>query len=129
MHAFLCDLHNLRELHPFIVAIEDLPPSPELPGAQRYRIEDRIPLGPIRLRTSYVAAMEPVAGGELRGHAWQKPGVHLLTTYTLHERNGATELREHCAIDAPWLLRGFVATQARRAHEETLAKLKAHFEA
>ena len=39
-----------------------------------------------------------------------------------------TRLIERVKIEAPWILRRFVVVQARHAHEETLAKLKALLE-
>ena len=129
LHAFLLDLHNHLELHPLIVSIEDLPPLPEAPGARRYRIVDRVPFGPLRLRAEYVAAIEPVSGHEIRAEAWQSPGIHLETSYRLQDRGEATLLAEHVSVEAPRGLRGFVTRQASRAHHETLRKMQAHFRA
>ena len=120
---FLCDLHGYRELHPLIESISDLPPSEELPNARRYRVVDVIPLGPFKMRTSYVAALDPVSPGEVHGHAWQKPSVRLHTIYRLAAHDEGTLLREECRIEAPWLLRGFVAQQAAAAHRETLRSM------
>ncbi|TFG92249.1 MAG: SRPBCC family protein, partial [Myxococcales bacterium] len=55
---------------------------------------DRIPLGPLRLRTSYVAALDPVSESEIHGYAWQFPAVRLVTVYALHEIEGGTQLVE-----------------------------------
>lgn len=131
LHAFLCDLHNLRALHPLIVSIEDLPRDAARPGARRHRILDRVALGPLRLPARYVAEIEPVADDTLRAEAWQWPGVHLETTYRLHvhvdEGGDATRLVEHVRVEAPrWLLR-FVTRQASEAHRETLSRMQAHF--
>lgn len=124
LHAFLCDLHNYVPLHPLIESIEDLPPSAALPHARRYRVVDRIALGPFRLRARYVAALEPIDAGEVHGHAWQFPAVRLHTVYTLNPSESGTRLVERVTVNAPWLLRRFVTTQASRAHAETLEKLK-----
>ena len=127
VHAFLCDLHNLKALHPLIVSIEDLPRDAARPGARRHRIVDRIPFGPLRLPARYVAEIEPVGDDLIRAEAWQSPGVHLETTYRLQERGDATRLVEHVRIDAPrWLLR-FVLRQASAAHRETLSRMQARF--
>jgi hypothetical protein len=128
LHAFLCDLYNYLPLHPLIVSIEDLPADPEMPRARRYQVVDRVPFGPFRLRTRYVAALEPVTGHEIRGHAWQSPGIYLQTTYTLEERGAVTRLAERVSVEAPRLLRRFVTTQASHAHQETLAKMKTQLE-
>ena len=129
LHAFLCDLHNYVPLHPLIESIEEISPTDEMPGARRYRVVDRIPLGPFRLRTVYVAALESVTASEVRGHAWQSPGVRLLTIYALEETESGTRLVERVSIQAPRILRRFVVSRARQSHEETLAKMKALLEA
>lgn len=83
LHAFLCDLNNYLPLHPLIHSIEELPPLPELPRARHYRVVDRIPIAPFRLRTVYTAALDPVSQREVHGHARHWPGVRLHTVYTL----------------------------------------------
>ncbi len=124
LHAFLCDLHNYVPLHPLIESIEEISPSDALPRARRYRVVDRIPLGPLRLRTVYTAALEPVSEHEVHGHAWQTPGVRLHTVYALQDTDSGTRLVERVSVRAPRLLRRFVIDQARKSHEETLAKMK-----
>jgi hypothetical protein len=124
LRAFLLDLRGYVALHPFIESIEDLPPDEALPAASFHRVVDRIPVGPFRLKTVYVAALEPVSDAEVHGHAWQSPGVRLRTIYRLAETPAGTRLTERCHVDAPALLRRFVVRQAKRAHAETLAGMK-----
>ncbi len=124
LHAFLCDLNNYVPLHPLIESIEELPPSEELPRAKRYRVVDRIPFGPFKLRTVYIAALDPVAEDEVHGHAWQFPSIRLRTVYSLKSIPGGTRLVERVSVEAPRLLRRFVIGQARRAHRDTLARMK-----
>lgn len=128
LHDFLVDLHHYVPLHPLIESIRDLPPAPELPRARRYEVVDRIPVGPFRLRVVYVAALEDVSDREVHGHAWQKPGVVLRTTYRIAATDRGCRLTEDCQVSAPLLLRGFVARQASDAHAETLQKMKRHLE-
>ena len=99
-----------------------------LPGAKVHRVIDRIPLGPFKLKTVYVAALEPRGEDEVRGHAWQRPSVRLHTRYGLAEVSSGTRLVERCFVEAPRLLRPFVVSQARKAHDETLDGLKALLE-
>lgn len=130
LRAFLCDLDNYVALHPLIESIHEIESTPELPGAHRYRVVDRIPIGPLRLRTVYTAALEPVSDHEVHGHAWQSPGVRLHTIYRLSESAGSagsareTRLDERVWVEAPWWIRRFVVGQARSAHAETLARMK-----
>ncbi len=124
LHTFLCDLNNYVPLHPLIESIEELPPSEELPRAKRYRVVDRIPFGPFKLKTVYLAALDPVAEDEVHGHAWQFPSIRLHTVYSLKPIPMGTHLVERVRVEAPRLLRRFVIGQARRAHRETLARMK-----
>ena len=124
LHAFLCDLRNYVPLHPLIESIQELAATDEMPRARRYRVVDRIPLGPFRLRTVYIAALEPLTEHEVHGHAWHSPGIRLHTIYALQDTVSGTRLVERVSIEAPRILRRFVVSQTRPSHEETLAKMK-----
>jgi hypothetical protein len=124
LHAFLLDLSHYADLHPLIESIEEIDRSEALPHARRYRVVDRIPIGPFRFRTAYVAALEPVSEYEVQGHAWQSPGIRLTTRYCLEDIEHGTRLIERCSVSAPLLMRRYVIGQARRAHGETLEKMK-----
>ena len=124
LHAFLCDLHNYLPLHPLIESIDELPPTPEMPSARRYRVVDRVPFGPFRMRAAYTAALEPTNPLEVHGHAWQFPGIRVHTVYTLGGIPAGTRLTERVAIVAPLLVRRFVVAQARKAHHETLERMR-----
>ncbi len=124
LHAFLCDLQNYVLLHPLIESIQEIAPTDEMPDGRRYRVVDRIPIGPFRLRTVYTAVLRPVSECEVHGHASQAPRVRLHTIYTLDEVASGTRLVERVSVEAPGMLRRFVIAQARKSHEETLAKMK-----
>jgi hypothetical protein len=130
LHDFLCDLHNFVPLHPLIESIEEISPKEDdAPKLHRYRVVDRIPFGPFRLRTVYTASLESVSALEVHGRARQRPGVRLHTVYTLSEVAAGTHLVERVSVEAPRLLRRFVITKAQAAHEETLARMKQLLEA
>ena len=120
----LADLDRLSPLHPLIESIEALPARSPYPTARWYRVVDRIPFGPWKLKTVYEAALEVVSDVEVHGHAWQSPGVRLLTVYHLTRAGDGTRLRERCSVTAPFGMRRFVVSQARGAHAEMLAGLK-----
>ena len=128
LHHFLCDLHNYIPLHPLIESIEELPADAATPGARHYRVVDRIPMGPFRLRTVYTASLESVTHREIHGYARQSPGVRLHTVYALEEVASGTRLVERVSVQAPRMLRRFVIAQARKSHEETLAQMKVFLE-
>lgn len=129
LHAFLCDLENYVALHPLIESIEERTPSDELPRAKHYRVVDRIPFGPFKLRTVYIAALNPIDAGEVHGYAWQFPSIRLHTIYALTATDRGTHLVERVSVRAPRIFRRFVINQASRAHAETLAKMKGLLEA
>jgi hypothetical protein len=124
LRAFLCDLHNYVPLHPLIESIEEMAPSDKMPRAKRYRVVDRIPVGPFKLRTVYTAALDPVAEDEVHGYAWQFPAIQLQTIYAFTATSFGTHLVESVRVRAPRLLRRFVVKEASRAHAETLSKMK-----
>ena len=115
LRAFLLDLHRYVPLHPLIESIQDMSIDDRIPSARRYRVVDRIPIGPFRMKTVYVAALEPVAPDEVHGHAWQSPGIRLRTVYRIEAHREGTRLTERCFVDAGRLMRGFVVRQAREA--------------
>jgi hypothetical protein len=125
VHSFLCDLHRYRGLHPLIERIEDLPPHPARPDARRYRVIDRLRLGPLSFRIAYLAELAPVAPDVVLGTAWQSPGVEVRTRYRVtRARDGGTDLREDVVLTAPRPLLGYAHRQAEAAHRETFARLK-----
>jgi hypothetical protein len=124
LHDFLCDLNNYAPLHPLIESIKEIDAHAELPFAKCYRVVDRIPFGPFRFRTTYIAALDPVSENEVHGHAWQFPKIRLHTVYVLTPTAEGTHLEERVCVEAPRLLRRFVINQARDAHRDTLAKMK-----
>ena len=126
LHDFLCDLQNYRTLHPLIESIEEIARSEEMPDARRYRVVDRIPVGPFRLRTVYTAALEAVTENEIHGYAWQVPRIRVNTVYELEEIALGTRLSERVSIEAPRFLHRFVVREARRSHQETLTEIKHH---
>lgn len=128
LHAFLCDLENYVPLHPLIESIRPLAATPDRPRAKRYRVVDRIPVGPFRMKSVYTAALDPVSESEVHGLAWQTPGIHLHTVYGLEPRGTGTHLTESVRVEAPWPLLRFVVSQASTSHRTTLEKMKALLE-
>jgi polyketide cyclase/dehydrase/lipid transport protein len=130
VHAFLADLHRHRELHPLIERVDDLPGHPGRPTVRRYRVTDRMRLGPLAFRITYVAEIEPFAPDLILGAAWQSPGIEVRTRYRITPTPaGGTLLHEEVLLKAPLLLVGYAHRQAEAAHRETFAKLKVVLEA
>ena len=58
VRGFYADLDNIKLVHPLVVSVRTVDRSETADGyVQTYRVSDRIPLGPMRLRTSYVARL------------------------------------------------------------------------
>ncbi|MBW2314912.1 MAG: SRPBCC family protein [Deltaproteobacteria bacterium] len=124
VHAFLCDLDHYAPLHPLIESIEEVPASDPAPGARHYRVVDRVPLGPFKIRAEYRAALGPVSDHEIHGHARQWPGIHVHTVYHLEDIASGVRLVERVSVEAPRVLRRFVISRARSSHKATLAGIK-----
>jgi hypothetical protein len=125
VHAFLADLHRHRDLHPLIERIEDLPLDPRRPAVRSYRVTDRMRLGPLSFRISYLAELTSLPPDEIAAAAWQTPRIEVRTRYHVAPASGGvTQLREQVLMKAPLLLIAYVHRQAEAAHRETLAKLK-----
>ncbi|MBW2395364.1 MAG: SRPBCC family protein [Deltaproteobacteria bacterium] len=128
VHGLLSDLHALRVLHPLIEEVQDLEPDPEHPEAHRYRVIDRIPMGPIRLRAAYTATLWAVSPKEVRGTAEQFPRIRLDTTYHISKTKSGTQLNETVHLTAPRPLCSWVRRHAEAAHRAMLDRLKTHLE-
>jgi len=125
VHAFLADLHRHRDLHPLIERIEDLPAQPGRTDVRRYRVTDRMHLGPLSFRITYVAEIKAIPPDLILGTAWQSPGVELRTRYRIAPMpDGRTLVSEDVLLKAPFVLIGYAQRQAAAAHRETFAKLK-----
>lgn len=122
--AFLADLRNYLPIHPLFESVTEVAARPVMPGARFYEVVDRVPFGPLRLRTPYTAALERVGDREIRGRAWQAMGIEVLTDYRVEALPAGAHVFETVTIKAPLLIRRFVSKQARAAHERTLGELK-----
>src|ERR1700733_13951685 len=78
---FYVDLDNIKRVHPLVVAVRATDRRQTADGyVQSYRVQDRIPLGPLHLRISYVARLHVPKTGDVRTEADQFPRVRLRTT-------------------------------------------------
>jgi hypothetical protein len=95
---------------------------------QNYRVRDRIPLGPLRLRTGYTATLRVPGIGDIRTEARQFPGVRIDGTVSFEAADDGTRLTERLRITAPAPLVAFTVRQAVAAHIVMLAGIRRHFE-
>jgi hypothetical protein len=129
VRAALSTLTAHDQLHPLIVSVRAMPAGAAPDGSQlrRYRIVDRVRMGPLSLRVTYRAEVWVDAGGAVVSDAFQSPGVHLhvvsrVTPVT--SAGGETRVDETVTIDAPRLLLGYVRAQAQQAHRDLFTNLK-----
>ncbi len=75
---FYVDLDNIKRVHPLVVAVRATDRRQTADGyVQSYRVQDRIPLGPLHLRISYVARLHVPDTGDVTAEARQFPRVRL----------------------------------------------------
>ncbi len=129
--ALLFDYSQHTRLHPMIVSVRKLEPAKTADGRplRRHRITDRMRMGPLTFRFTYYATIFEDAQGDLVGDAYQNPGVHLRVITRCQPNDQGTRVDEHVTVEAPRLLLGTTLRQARKAHENLLARLKAFLEA
>ncbi|MEE2854738.1 MAG: SRPBCC family protein [Actinomycetota bacterium] len=126
---FYVDLDNIKLVHPLIVSVETVSRSATPDGYQQtYRVVDRIPLGPLTIRTSYRARLRVPARGDVLTEADQSPGVRLRGTVSFDPADGGTRVTERIGITAPRLLAGVTIREGVKAHVKMLAGIRSHFE-
>lgn len=126
---FYVDLDNIKIVHPLIVSVQATLRTETPEGyLQSYRVVDRIPLGPLRMRITYHARLHVRTDGEVDTEADQSPGVRLRGTVTFAPIDGGTRITERIRIAAPRPLAAMTTREAVKAHIEMLAGIRRHFE-
>lgn len=129
VRGFYVDLDNIKLVHPLVVAVRTVGRTESADGyEQTYRVTDRIPIGPLRLRTSYVARLRVPLVGDVSSDARQFPGVRLCGTVSFEPTESGTRITERIAIAAPRPLASMTVRKALDAHTEMLAGIRRHFE-
>jgi hypothetical protein len=126
---FYVDLDNIKRVHPLVVAVRmtDRQQTPE-GYVKSYRVQDRIPLGPLHLRISYAARLTVRKSGDVIAVADQFPRVRLRTTVTFEPIDAGTRITEHMRIEAPRALAAMTVREAVKAHTVMLAGMRRCFE-
>lgn len=126
---FYVDLNNIKLVHPLIVSVETVSRGETPDGYQQtYRVVDRIPLGPLTIRTSYRARLRVPVRGDVLTEADQSPGVRLRGAVSFEPVDGGTRVTERISITAPRLLAGVTIREGVKAHVKMLAGIRSHFE-
>jgi hypothetical protein len=126
---FYTDLDNIKLVHPLVVSARTVDRSETADGyVHTYRVGDRVPLGPLRLRTSYVAQLYVPVTGDVLTEARQFPRVRLCGTVAFEPQGSGTLVIERIRIEAPWPLASVTARKAVEAHSEMLAGIRRRFD-
>ncbi|WP_433386848.1 SRPBCC family protein [Micromonospora sp. KLBMP9576] len=122
--ALLVDLRRQEDLHPLIVRVRRVPPRP---GARAsYDITDRLPVGPVRLTTTYRADVLVDDPDEIVTVARQWPATTVRNHTRLRaEPDGVVRIDVEITLAAPAPLFGYAFRQARAAHLGLAARLGA----
>ena len=125
VRGFYVDLNNIRLVHPLVVSVRTIARTDTPDGyEQTYRVHDRIPLGPLTLRTRYVARLQVPAAGDVIAEARQFPMVRLRSVVTFDGIEGGTRVVEHMRIQAPRLLAAVTVREAVNAHTAMLSNIR-----
>jgi hypothetical protein len=126
---FYVDLDNIKRVHPLVVAVRATGRQQTPDGyLQSYRVQDRIPLGPLHLRISYVARLHVSDVGDVTAEARQFPRVRLRTTVSFEPIDAGTRITERMCIHAPRALAPMTVREAVKAHTAMLAGMRRCFE-
>jgi len=129
VRAWYCDIANLQGFHPIIVDVRRVGRDLGADGTTvtDFVVRERVLVGPLPVRSSYRVRITAPVDGPIGTRALQFPGVRLDGTVTFTADDAGTAIREQVTIRAPRLLLGFVAREARRAHEQMLARMAVRF--
>ena len=122
------DLTNLALVHPLVVSVRSVSRDEGPDGyTETWRVQDRIPLGPFTLPTTYTARLHVPDGGPVTAEARQFPAVRLNSVVSFDPVPAGTRLTERIEIIAPRPLLALTVRQAVAAHKEMLAGIRRHF--
>jgi ligand-binding SRPBCC domain-containing protein len=125
---FYVDLENIKRVHPLVVAVRATDRRQTGDGyLQTYRVLDRIPLGPLSLRISYVARLHVLNAGDVMAEADQFPRVRLRTRVSFEPTDAGTRITERMHIEAPRVLAAMTVREAVKAHTAMLAGMRRCF--
>lgn len=121
---FLVDLSAHRGLHPFLVDahVEEEGTDEGLPS-RRWRVLERPRLGPLRYPIRFTATLTRLSPSSFRSRVEAAPGCTIDALTTATPVPGGAMLHEQALVVAPLPLVGYMARQARVAHERTFRHL------
>jgi hypothetical protein len=122
------DLTNIALVHPLVVSVRSVSRDESPDGyTETWRVQDRIPLGPFTLPTTYTARLHVPDDGPVTAEARQFPAVRLNSVVSFDPVPAGTRLTERIEIIAPRPLLALTVRQAVAAHKEMLAGIRRHF--
>jgi hypothetical protein len=129
VRGFYVDLENIKLVHPLVVSVRTVDRRETSDGySQTYRLADRIPIGPLHMRTSYVARLNVPVIGDVLTEARQFPRVRLSGRVAFEPIGTGTRIVERIRIEAPRPLASMTTRKAVEAHTKMLAGIRRRFE-
>jgi hypothetical protein len=129
VRGFYVNLDNIRLVHPLVTSVRTVARTETVDGyMQTYRVQDRIPLGPLTLRIGYLTRLQVPVTGDVTTEAHQFPRVHLHGVVSFEGSDGGTRLTERIRIAAPRILAGLTVREAVDAHVAMLSGIRRHFQ-
>lgn len=120
----LLDLTRHRGLHPYLVSAHVVASGEDADGAWwRWSVHERPRLGPVRYPIRFTATLTRTSPTTFTSDVDAAPGctIHTLTEAASHGEGA--QVRERATVRAPGPLVGYMARQARTAHERTFRLL------
>lgn len=120
--ALLSDITQQGELHPLIVAVEELPPAA---GALRsYAITDRLVLAGVPFRITYHADTLSITDDQVVTVARQRPRTTIRNTTTVTGTATGCHVHVDVSLTAPTLLFPYAFREGRKAHLALAGRLQ-----
>lgn len=130
IEAELADPQRQIGLQPLLVSVSEIDGGDSTRTRHFEAIEIVRVFGCVKLRNRIRVRIHVTRPGEVvEFEASSFPGIVVHSRFTLSRVESGTHVREEVRLEAPILLRGFVASEAMRAQEELLANLKQRLEA
>lgn len=114
------------ELHPLITGVKV---TERMPRQVDFEIEERVPVGPMRVPNRYRGRRTVVDEGHLVIEGWSAPAVYIRHELIARPRGGSLEVEHVVNVQAPWPVRQFVVNSAVSAHDSWVERVVAWMEA
>lgn len=126
----LVDVDGYPQIHPLVTRVDRLPVSTPSADSRtdRYRIRDRMELGPLMVSFAYRLEMTVTEEGDIVSDTYRFPGIRLHHVTTCRPEKDGSLVYEHVDIVAPRPLVATIRQKCLHAHRIMFGRLKAVLE-